>query len=102
VNFKLAAVARSCIDLPNRETPTETRPRSVLDRNRKLFDGGFVLGGCPLRERTAEETLKEKFAHRPLLKVMSRIGTIERLVAKRKIGDDVVLDYSLQQRPLEP
>ena len=33
---------------------------------------------------------------------MARIGAVERLVAEREVGDDVALDCSLEQRPLEP
>src|SRR5438874_10938315 len=33
---------------------------------------------------------------------MARIGTVERLVAERKVRDDVVLDHCFQQRPLKP
>ena len=32
----------------------------------------------------------------------ARIGAVERLVAERKVGDDVALDRRFQQRPLEP
>ena len=34
--------------------------------------------------------------------VVPRIGTVERLVAEREVGDDVALDRRFQQRPLEP
>jgi len=33
---------------------------------------------------------------------MTGIGTVERLIAKRKISDDIVLDRNFQQRPLKP
>src|SRR5579859_7738804 len=35
------------------------------------------------------------------LKIVARIGAIERLVAKRKVSDDVALDHGFEQRPLE-
>src|SRR5260221_407274 len=34
--------------------------------------------------------------------ILARIGAVERLVAEREVRDDVVLDHSLEQRPLEP
>src|SRR4051794_13681721 len=36
------------------------------------------------------------------LEVVARVRTVERFVAEREIRDDVVLDDSLQQRPLKP
>src|SRR5947207_2747362 len=36
------------------------------------------------------------------LEVMTRVRTIERLVAQGKVGDDVALDGGLEHRPLEP
>src|SRR5947207_12627122 len=36
------------------------------------------------------------------LQVMTRVRTIERLVAQGKVGDDVALDGGLEHRPLEP
>src|SRR5262249_53447815 len=36
------------------------------------------------------------------LKIVARIGAVERFVAEREIGDDVALDDRFQQRPLEP
>src|SRR3954451_17430538 len=36
------------------------------------------------------------------LEIVARVGTVERFVAKREIRDNVVLDDSLQQRPLKP
>src|SRR6266511_3287931 len=37
-----------------------------------------------------------------LLQIMTRVRTIERLVAQGKVGDDVALDGGLEHRPLEP
>src|SRR5690348_15367298 len=34
--------------------------------------------------------------------IVSRVGTVERFVAQREIGDDVALDRRFEQRPLEP
>src|SRR5437762_3302149 len=36
------------------------------------------------------------------LQVMTRVRTIERLVAQGKVGDDVALDGGLEHGPLEP
>src|SRR5215217_4606328 len=36
------------------------------------------------------------------LEIVARIGAVERLVAERKVRDDVVLDHGFQQRPLKP
>jgi len=33
---------------------------------------------------------------------VARVGTVERLVAEREVGDDVSLDGGLEERPLEP
>jgi hypothetical protein len=33
---------------------------------------------------------------------MTGIGTVERFVAEREVGDDIVHDRNFQQRPLKP
>src|SRR5713101_4067203 len=53
---------------------------------------GFQKAACASRA-----VLGELF-----LKIMARIGTVERLVAERKIRDDVVLDGRFKQWPLKP
>src|SRR3954454_23911925 len=45
---------------------------------------------------------KAACAFLPSLEIVARVGTVERFVAEREIRDDVVLDHSLQQRPLKP
>src|ERR1700722_4492669 len=34
--------------------------------------------------------------------IVPRIGAVERLVAEREVGDDVLFDRGFEQRPLEP
>src|SRR5438105_13905311 len=41
-------------------------------------------------------------AYFAVLKVVARVGAVEGLVAERKVGDNIVLDYGLQERPLKP
>src|SRR6185295_9577280 len=55
-----------------------------------------------LRSAAGSPALRTAACACAVLKVVPRIGAVERLVAERAVGDDVALDRGLQQRPLEP
>src|SRR5262245_8867095 len=103
VDLELAAVAGASIDLTNRQAAAEPTPGSAIDARAQL--GQRLLAGDRRRlgERTAQEALEQNPTHSLIsLKVVSGIGTVERLVAEREVGDDIAFDDGLQQRPLEP
>src|SRR6266446_6395911 len=101
--LEFTAVARSGVDLADGQASAEPPPRHAIDLRGEFGERlGFGIWRL-FRERSLRETLEEKLAHgRIPLKVVPGIGTVERLVAERKVSDDVALDGRFQQRPLEP
>ena len=58
VNFQLASVAGSGIDLADRQAPAEPPPRGLPERGGKLRHGGVIGRWRPLGERPAKHAFK--------------------------------------------
>src|SRR5450631_1476251 len=103
VDFKFASITRSGIDLAYRETAAKTPPRRTTNRCREFGHCGVIWRGGLLGEWLAKQTLKKQLAHIDLpSKIVARIRTVERLVAERKVRDDIVFNRGLQEWPLKP
>ena len=99
VDFQLAAVARTGVDLAYREAAAEPSSRRPVEPEAKLgelIERGLRPGFAQCRP---EHVQKQKLAH---LEIVPRIRAVERLVAQREVGDDVAFDDCLEERPLEP
>ena len=126
VDFQFAAVAGAGVDLADRQAAAEPALRRAVEVGARVASGaGSVTGerrpwrgssACRRALRGAKRRGNPPFArNRGLLRrfaprndslrasqVVPRVGTVERLVAQREVGDDVALDRRFQQRPLEP
>src|SRR4051812_44091162 len=102
VDLKLASIAGPGVDLTYRKAPAKTPPRGAAKGRCKFGHRGIVRTRRLFGERPSQQTLNEQLAHFFSLEIVARVGTVERFVAKREIRDNVVLDDSLQQRPLKP
>jgi hypothetical protein len=103
VDFQLASVTRSSVDLAYGEASAKPPPRGTTNCCCEFGDRRIVRRRRLLSEWPAEQTFKKQLAHLLLsLEIVARIGTVERLVAERKIRNDIVLNDSLEQRPLKP
>ena len=63
VNFQLASVAGSGVDLADRKAPAEPSPCGLSERSCKLRNGGIIGQRRPLGERLAKHTFEEQLAH---------------------------------------
>src|ERR1019366_7768862 len=100
VNFQLTAVARTGVDLANRQAAAKPRAGGLVHLCRER--GEFGIGRGSLRERGFQQTFEQSFSHGIRLEIMARVRAVERLVAEGEISDDVPLDRCLEQGPLEP
>jgi hypothetical protein len=99
VDLEFAAVAGAGVDLSNCQAAAQPSARGAIDASCKLLHCGVAQRWWRLGERWVKQTFEKEFAH---LEIVARIGTIERFVAKREVGDDVALDCGFQERPLKP
>jgi hypothetical protein len=96
VDFKFASVARSSVDLAYRETSAKALPRSAAKGCSELGHRGVVRRRRPFGEGLVKQAFEKQLAHlMPPLEIVARIGTIERLVAERKVRNDIALDCCL-------
>jgi hypothetical protein len=103
VNLQLAAVAGAGVDFADRQAAAEPAPRRSVELAGKLGKRCVVGSRRRFGERPAQHALKQGSSHdHAPLKIMSRVGAVERLIAKREVGEHVAFDHHLQQRPLEP
>ena len=89
VDFELAAVAGSGVDLANCQAAAQASARGAIEASCELIHCSVAQRWRRLGERRAKHTLEKQFAH---LEIVARIGTVERFIAERKIRDDVALD----------
>jgi hypothetical protein len=103
MNFKLAPVAGTGIDLADGETAPQTLACHAAKISGELFEHRVTNGWGALGERRSNQTLKEQHSHYELpLDIMARVGAIERLVAQWKVGNDISFDGGFQKWPLKP
>src|SRR5437867_1640025 len=81
VDFEFAAVARAGIDLPNRETATQTPPRCSLDAGAQLGQHLLVLDRRCLGQWATHQALEQNSAHEVISEIVTGIGAVERFVA---------------------
>src|SRR6267154_4577341 len=102
VDFELAAIAGTRIDLADRKTAAQPPARRCIEPGGKLRQFRIVRIGTWLREWRSDQTLQQQLQHGQPLKIVARIGAIEGFVAQRKVRNDVALDDRFQERPLKP
>ena len=102
VDFELAAVARAGVDLADGKAAAELAVAALLTSS--ASSASSVVGvGRVFRERALNNAFEQqRRIVPPPLKVVPGIGAVERLIADRKIRDDVVLRSRLRERPLKP
>lgn len=100
VNFQLTAVARTSVDLADRQTASEFCAGGMVQLCREC--GKFGVRRGPFREGGFQQAFEQSFSHSTGLKIMARVGAVKRLVAEGEVSDDVPLDRGLNQGPLEP
>src|SRR5260370_14853381 len=101
--FDIESIERYSVDLAYREASAEPPPRCATNSCCKFCHRGIVGRRRLLREWPAKQAFKKQLAHLVLsLEILARIGAVERLVAERKVLNDIALDGSFKERPLKP
>src|SRR5690242_4470297 len=77
VDFEFAAVARAGINLPNRETATQTPKRSSLDAGTQLGQHFLVLSRRWFGQRATHQALEQNSAHAVISEIVTGIRAVE-------------------------
>jgi hypothetical protein len=105
VDFELAAVAGTRVDVANTERPAEHGADLLLER---LAHAQAVvrlrrrLGGDPDGRDLSQRLQHETARVRCLLQIMATVGEVEGLVDEREVRNDVVNHRMFQNRPVLP
>ena len=97
VDFKLAAVAGTGIDLADRKAAAEPLARRAIDVWQRVRPPppSPIAGSASVMLRRANPSNRSSRIG-STLKIVPRIGAIEGFVAQREIGDDVPFDGGFQ------
>src|SRR5258708_33578996 len=99
----MAFIGRGGVELEYGKGSAGAPPRCATNSCCKFCHRGIVGRRRLLREWPAKQAFKKQLAHLVLsLEILARIGAVERLVAERKVRNDIALDGSFKERPLKP